>query len=71
MTEEFFRDLEQSLLRPDVRASATAVDRLLADDFVEFGSSGHAFGKKDVMEALQGEPAAAGAETPHRASRSR
>ena len=57
MTEEFFRDLEQSLLRPEVRASATAVDRLIADDFVEFGSSGHAFGKKDVIEALQSEPA--------------
>ena|SRR5687768_17615086 len=55
MTEEFFRDLEQSLLRPEVRASAAGVDRLLADDFLEFGSSGHAFGKKEVIEALQSE----------------
>jgi hypothetical protein len=57
MTEEFFRDLEESLLRQDVRASATAVDLLLADDFVEFGSSGFAFGKKEVIDALQSEPA--------------
>jgi hypothetical protein len=57
MSDQFFRDLEESLFKPEVRASADAVDRLLADDFVEFGSSGHAFGKKDVIEALQSEPA--------------
>lgn len=57
MTEDFFRDLEESLLKPEVRASAATVDHLLADDFVEFGSSGQTFGKKDVMDALRSEPA--------------
>lgn len=37
--DQFFRDLEESLFRPEIRASATALDGLLADDFVEFGSS--------------------------------
>ena len=32
MTEEFFRELEECLFKPDIRASAPAVDRLLADD---------------------------------------
>src|SRR5688572_13857691 len=53
----FLRDLEQSLFRPEIRASVNAVDRLLADDFVEFGSSGHAFDKREVIEALRSEPA--------------
>jgi hypothetical protein len=34
------RTLEKQLLDPDTRASADQVDRLIADDFVEFGSSG-------------------------------
>jgi hypothetical protein len=34
------RDLEERLLRSDVRRSPTALGDLLADDFVEFGSSG-------------------------------
>lgn len=53
----FFRDLEESLFKPEVRASASTLDRLLADEFVEFGSSGVASNKNDVIEALQAEPA--------------
>jgi len=36
-------DLEQSLLRPKIRRSPAAVTALLADDFVEFGSSGRVY----------------------------
>jgi hypothetical protein len=59
MTDEalpFFRELEESLFRPEIRTSPSAVDRLLADEFVEFGSSGRAFSKRDVVEGLQHEP---------------
>ena len=38
--EEFLRRLEERLLQPEVRQSAEAVADLLADDFIEFGSSG-------------------------------
>ncbi len=60
MTEDqilFFRDLEESLFRPEIRASANAVADLLDEEFVEFGSSGGTFNKKDVIDALQSEPA--------------
>ena len=57
MTDDaFFRELEESLFRPEIRSSPSAVDRLLADEFVEFGSSGRAYGKRDVVEGLQNEP---------------
>jgi len=38
-----------------VRGSAEQVGRLLADDFVEFGSSGYAYDKQQIIEALQQE----------------
>ncbi len=46
------RDLEQSLLDPAVRRSFEAVDRLLADGFVEFGSSGYVYDKPAMLRAL-------------------
>jgi hypothetical protein len=33
------RQLEERLLRPEVRVSADQVGDLLADDFIEFGTS--------------------------------
>ena len=33
-------ELENQLLQPEVRQSLSDIDRLLADEFVEFGSSG-------------------------------
>ena len=57
MTDDaFFRELEESLLRPEIRSSPSAVDRLLADEFVEFGSSGRVYGRRVVVEALRNEP---------------
>jgi hypothetical protein len=49
------RYLEEQLLKPGVRTSADRVGYLLADDFVEFGSSGRVFNKRQVIEALQQE----------------
>ena len=40
---DHLRTLEERLLQPDVRRSAQAVASLLADEFVEFGSSGRVF----------------------------
>ena len=51
---QHLRELEESLLLPDVRKSSRLVD-LLADDFVEFGSSGRTYTKADLVEALQAE----------------
>ena len=55
--EAQLRHLEEQLLEPEVRASAERVSALLADDFVEFGSSGQVFDKKQIIELLrQGTP---------------
>lgn len=43
--------LEDALLDPEFRGTAQATE-LLADDFVEFGSSGHTFDKQSVVAAL-------------------
>jgi len=45
--------LELSLLQPEVRRSREAVSDLLADEFIEFGSSGAVYSKQQVLEALQ------------------
>jgi hypothetical protein len=49
------RGLEERLLQSDVRRSPAAVGDLLADEFVEFGSSGRVFDKRQIIEALRGE----------------
>jgi len=45
-------DLETSLLKPEIRSSASDLDLLLADDFREFGSSGEIYDKKLILERL-------------------
>ena len=42
-------ELEQQLLAPETRTSLTELDKLLADDFFEFGSSGSIWYKKDSV----------------------
>jgi hypothetical protein len=53
--EAQLRYLEEQLLLPEVRQSAKRVAALLADDFVEFGSSGRMFGKKRILALLRNE----------------
>ena len=48
-------DLEMSLMRPDVRHSPDELTKLLADEFVEFGSSGQVYDRKAIIEALSEE----------------
>ncbi|MFA5876916.1 MAG: DUF4440 domain-containing protein [Candidatus Paceibacterota bacterium] len=45
-------ELELSLLKPEVRSSREALDKLLADDFIELGNSGNKYMKADILERL-------------------
>ena len=47
--------LERALLDPEVRRSPERVGALLADEFIEFASSGVAYDKKRILEVLQDE----------------
>ena len=49
------RSLEEELLKPEVRHSPDRVGNLLSDDFIEFGSSGGVFNKRQVIKALEQE----------------
>jgi len=53
--EQLFQ-LEQRLLQPEVRKSEDDIAMLLADNFVEFGSSGRIFHKQQVVEELPHAP---------------
>src|SRR5690349_19108975 len=52
---DHIRELEERLLRSDIRRSATALAALLADEFVEFASDGCAYTRTQVIAALQRE----------------
>lgn len=54
LTDEI-RALEEALHRPDVRRSRTAVEALLAEDFVEFGASGTRYDRAEMIELLDAE----------------
>src|SRR5688500_14245290 len=49
------RHLEEQLLQPEVRRSSERLAALLADNFVEFGSSGQVFNKEQIIAALRKE----------------
>src|SRR5260370_37284070 len=49
------RELEERLLQPSVRAAADQVVMLLADEFIEFDSSGRVYNKQQIVELLQQE----------------
>ncbi|WP_347905514.1 DUF4440 domain-containing protein [Pseudomonas purpurea] len=48
--------LEARLQEPATRADAQALSQLIADDFLEFGASGNAWSKTDVVQRLPDEP---------------
>ncbi len=54
--EDHLRQLEERLLQPNVRKSAEEVSELLANEFIEFGSSGQIFDKRHIIASLQMEP---------------
>lgn len=49
------RCAEESLLDPVVRSDRTIVAELLADDFIEFGSSGRIWTRDEILDLLAGE----------------
>ena len=54
--DDHLKQLEEHLLDPAVRHNSELVASLLADDFIEFGSSGRVFDKASVLEDLKNEP---------------
>ena len=46
------QNLEEQLLKPEVRANPTRVSELLADDFFEIGASGRTFDKVAIVQSL-------------------
>lgn len=50
---ETIRLLEERLLKSSVRRSASDLSELLADDFVEYGRSGRALTRQQVIEGLR------------------
>lgn len=48
--------LEERLLDPQVRRSPHVMDQLIADEFLEFGSSGRIWRKADVLTELPAQP---------------
>jgi hypothetical protein len=50
--EQQLYGLEQQLLRPATRSSRKNLEELLAEDFVEFGSSGVIYDRASVISSL-------------------
>ncbi|TDW35061.1 hypothetical protein EV128_103343 [Rhizobium azibense] len=46
------RVLEETLHRPEMRHSRTALEELLSQDFVEFGSSGAIYRRNEIIDLL-------------------
>jgi hypothetical protein len=53
---ELLYRLEKRLHQPEIRRLRDEVAKLLADDFVEFGSSGKIFDKQSILEEVADEP---------------
>jgi hypothetical protein len=60
MDEDWLRELEESLLKPETRRDAAALGKLLAPDFREVGACGRIYDRDDVLTALPSEQAAEG-----------
>jgi hypothetical protein len=54
--EDWLRELEETLLKPETRRDVEALSKLLADDFREVGASGHVYDKAAILSALPDEP---------------
>ncbi len=47
------KELEKALVNPLFRKSVSELSNLFTDDFMEFGSSGKVYSKKQTIKALQ------------------
>jgi len=52
---DHIRSLEEALLDPAVRRNRVAVEKLLTEDFLEFGSSGRVWTRGQIIELLANE----------------
>jgi hypothetical protein len=52
---DHLKSLEEQLLQSHVRQNSALLNSLIADDFLEFGSSGRSYDKTAIIEALQNE----------------
>lgn len=50
--KEEFRVLEEKLLQPDIRKSVEALTLMIADAFIELGSSGRTYNKQQMIDVL-------------------
>jgi hypothetical protein len=55
--EDWLRELEEMLLKPETRRDVEALSKLLADDFHEKGASGNVYDKAAILGTLPNEPA--------------
>jgi len=46
------RNLEEHLLQPEVRSSREKLNELIADQFIEYGSSGRLFTRQQILNNL-------------------
>jgi hypothetical protein len=49
---ELIKALELELLQPEVRKSKERLNELIADNFLEIGSSGKSYNKQDIINEL-------------------
>jgi hypothetical protein len=54
--EDHLKSLEERLVDPVFRIDSESLAALLADDFIEFGSSGQSFDKTSILNDLKNEP---------------
>lgn len=54
--EEIIFKLEKELQQSEVRKSVRQLEELISDDFIEFGSSGQIYTKKDILNRLPQSP---------------
>lgn len=52
---QYFRELEEQLLNQEMRRLPEQLELLISDDFMEFGSSGRIYNKKEVIDAMKTE----------------
>jgi len=62
-TNQLLYNLENRLLQPELRHSRAELERLLADEFVEFGSGGRIYNRQSIIEELGKESNARGSIT--------
>jgi hypothetical protein len=53
--ERLLQSLEEHLLEPTTGKDAAQLEKLLCDDFVEFGACGGVFDKRSILVALSSE----------------